>query len=85
MASYREKFQDPRWFQFRAEALEYHNYTCRRCRRYESQVILHVHHPAYRWNAEPWDYDVDEVQLLCEDCHARHHGHPAPSDDDVPF
>jgi 5-methylcytosine-specific restriction endonuclease McrA len=81
--TYQEKLQDPRWLEFRDEVLEHWNYRCRKCRRDGSEVYLHVHHPFYRRNSEPWDYDVWEVQCLCEDCHRKAHG--IASDDDVPF
>ncbi len=82
--NYQEKLQDPRWERFRAEVLEYWNYTCVRCRRYESQTPLQVHHPFYRKNAEPWDYDPGEVRLLCIPCHKKAHG-IVDLDDDSPF
>ena len=34
---------------------------------------LHVHHLRYNRNAEPWEYDLADVSVLCPDCHAEIH------------
>lgn len=83
--TYEDKLQDPRWHEFRGQVLEHWRYQCRRCRRYESEVPLQVHHPFYRMGREPWDYDVWDVECLCVECHRKAHGIANPSDDDVPF
>lgn len=83
--NYQRKLQDPKWAQFRAEVLEYWVYTCARCRRYESQITLQVHHPFYRKGAEPWDYEPSEMRCLCIECHRKGHGIVEQSDDDLPF
>lgn len=83
--TYREKLENPRWLEFRREVLENCGYQCGRCRRPEREVILHVHHPFYVSGREPWNYDVWDVECLCEDCHRKTHRIPDPRDDEVPF
>src|SRR5436190_1899360 len=34
-------------------------------------VTLHVHHLYYERGKEPWEYPVDDLVTLCEDCHSR--------------
>lgn len=69
MSTYAELLRDPRWQKKRLEVLEDANWTCTRC--HDDETELHVHHLRYRWNAKPWDYDLDELRCLCKTCHAR--------------
>ena len=36
--------------------------------------MLNVHHLTYHNDNKPWQYDKEELQLLCKDCHAKRHG-----------
>jgi len=71
MKSYFEKLKDPRWQRKRLEVLQDRSFECEECGDRES--TLHVHHPAYRKNIEPWDYHTDELMCVCENCHKRCH------------
>jgi hypothetical protein len=35
---------------------------------------LHVHHKYYLEGKMPWEYPVGAFEILCEKCHAAHHG-----------
>lgn len=71
-STYWEKLKDPRWQKKRLEVLDRSNFACELCGDKES--TLHVHHKAYKKGAEPWEYDsFDELQCLCENCHANEH------------
>jgi hypothetical protein len=34
---------------------------------------LNVHHKRYRRGAKPWEYEANELIVLCEDCHEEWH------------
>ena len=36
--------------------------------------MLNVHHLTYHNDNKPWQYDKEELLLLCKDCHAQRHG-----------
>lgn len=36
--------------------------------------MLNVHHLIYYNDNKPWQYDKEELLLLCKDCHAKRHG-----------
>ena len=49
-------------------------YTCRNCRRQESDgVALQVHHMHYIYGLDPWEYKDSELVTLCESCHSEVH------------
>lgn len=66
-----EKYRDPRWQRRRLEKFQQSNYMCEHCR--ATEATLHVHHKIYRRGAEPWDYELHELELLCESCHEEQH------------
>jgi hypothetical protein len=69
--SYFELLKDPRWQRRRLEILQRSDFSCENCE--SADKTLHVHHKLYRKGAMPWDYSDDELQALCEDCHAAEH------------
>ena len=69
--SYWEKLKDPRWQKKRLEALQKAEFLCQYC--YDGTTTLHVHHKEYFKGREPWEYSVDQLAVLCENCHAVHH------------
>lgn len=70
-ATYWEKLKDPRWQKKRLEVLSLHEFTCQHCG--STEDTLHVHHPYYEKNKEPWDYDEDVLMCVCENCHKYAH------------
>jgi hypothetical protein len=76
--TYSEKLKDARWLDFRREFIER-----RRIRRHgqdfcdecgeETRGPLHVHHRLYLPNKEPWQYEDEQLRLLCEECHELIH------------
>jgi len=69
--TYWQKLQDPRWQKKRLEVLSDNNFACENCGSEDSQ--LHVHHPAYIKGRDPWEYEADELQSLCDSCHRQSH------------
>lgn len=69
--AYFEKLKDPRWQKKRLEALEASFWKCACCG--DAQSTLHVHHRQYFKGREPWEYEVGQLEVLCESCHAIEH------------
>ncbi len=65
---YREKLKDPRWQKLRLQVFERDCWMCQIC--YDEETTLAVHHRYYNRNMEPWDYPLEALVTLCEDCHA---------------
>ena len=67
MSEYSEKFKDPRWQKIRLEVFERDGWYCQKCN--ETEKTLHVHHKYYKKSKEPWEYPIEDLVTLCEDCH----------------
>ncbi len=67
-----DQYRDPRWQRLRLRVFERDGWKCRMCN--QDGKTLHAHHPVYRAFSEgPWDYEVDELVTVCEDCHKEEH------------
>ena len=64
---YLAKFKDPRWQKMRLEVFERDLFSCQIC--YSDEDTLHVHHRYYEYGNEPWDYPLEALVTLCEECH----------------
>jgi hypothetical protein len=77
--TYSEKLKDPRWLEFREEFIDRRSRSregvrhCDDCGEDSGCRVLHVHHRLYVSSREPWEYQDEELRLLCEDCHDRLH------------
>jgi hypothetical protein len=69
--AYFEKLKDPRWQKKRLEILNIHDFTCQECGNADN--TLHVHHPFYEKNKDPWDYESDVLMCVCDSCHSLMH------------
>lgn len=69
--AYWEKLKDPQWQKKRLEALQRADFACELCG--DSENTLHVHHKEYFKGRDPWEYDLDQLAVLCEACHAEQH------------
>ena len=69
--AYFQKLRDPRWQKLRLEALEARDWACEVC--FDSKSTLHVHHKQYFKGREPWEYDLNQLAVLCEHCHEDTH------------
>lgn len=65
--TYSEKLKSPKWQKKRLEVLNRDDFTCTLCG--DTESTLHIHHKSYKKNTEPWDYELDNFQTLCEVCH----------------
>lgn len=68
-AKYRDYLATDHWATLRTQALERDGGKCRRC---ASLVRLHVHHKIYR--DSPQLTVLEDLETLCEACHAGEHG-----------
>lgn len=69
--TYKQQLADPRWQKRRLTRLELAAWACDRC--FTSDKQLHVHHPRYIKGRMAWEYADDELEVLCVDCHQKHH------------
>lgn len=68
---YDEQLHDKKWLAFRKFIFEVRGKRCEMC---GEKDRLQVHHPKYRKGALAWEYNCNEVQVLCRDCHKAVHG-----------
>ena len=71
MGTYSELLRDPRWQKMRLKKLEASSWACERCR--DTATTLNVHHKRYVKGRMPWEYDEQELAVLCEPCHGFEH------------
>jgi hypothetical protein len=69
--AWRDQYKHPMWQKKRLEALQAAGFECQCCQDGESQ--LHVHHRAYIKGRNVWEYEVGELEVLCESCHSTAH------------
>lgn len=69
--TYWQKLQDPRWQKLRLKAMEAKNFSCEICK--DNESTLNVHHKEYFKEHEPWDYNIHQLSVLCENCHETQH------------
>ena len=66
-SEYSEKLRDPRWQKLRLQVFERDGWKCRNCG--DSETTLAVHHKRYQRGLEPWEYPLESLMTLCEECH----------------
>jgi hypothetical protein len=71
MTDFFADYRRPEWQKFRLELFEYHDFTCQYCGAETKQ--LHAHHFYYKKGAKPWEYLIEEMRCLCDDCHSKEH------------
>lgn len=69
--AWKDQYKHPEWQKKRLECMEAAEWTCQCC--FEQEVQLHVHHRAYIKNRLIWEYEVAELEVLCEACHSGAH------------
>jgi hypothetical protein len=71
MSEFWQKYKDPRWQKLRLQKMEQAKFQCEHCE--DGSSTLNVHHKRYRRGANPWEYELWELECLCEACHEEHH------------
>jgi hypothetical protein len=69
--TYYQQMQHPLWQKKRLEVMESAGFECQDCGAQEDQ--LNVHHPVYKRGAMIWDYEIEELECLCDKCHKSAH------------
>lgn len=67
---YQDQLKDSRWKSFRRFVLDVRGKKCEVC---GASDHLQVHHLKYR-NVKAWEYTVNEVIVVCMNCHMKIHG-----------
>jgi len=65
--TYLKKLKDPRWQKKRLEVFERDEWACQIC--FDTELTLNVHHKYYLKGCDPWEYPLEALVALCEDCH----------------
>jgi hypothetical protein len=74
MSKWSAAYRDSRWQKLRLEAMQRDGWKCRSCRKdSEDGVTLNVHHIYYESGKAPWEYTLNMLVTLCEDCHKAIH------------
>ena len=70
-ATYSEKLKDPRWQKKRLEVMKRNDFHCEICG--DGESTLHVHHKEYFKGREIWEYEPEQLAVVCKDCHDNLH------------
>ena len=73
--TYNELLTKQEWYDFRNKVINDRGYICEFCKKKHN---LQIHHKLYykkpdKEKIEPWLYNMDEVLLLCDNCHKSIH------------
>ena len=73
--TYNELLTKQEWYNFRNKVINDRGYICEFCKKKHN---LQIHHKLYykkpdKEKIEPWLYNMDEVLLLCDNCHKSIH------------
>lgn len=74
MTDYRDRLRHPKWQRRRLERMQAAEWRCESCGVDDQE--LHVHHLFYGAGREPWEYEDDELWVLCARCHGVEHAPP---------
>jgi hypothetical protein len=69
--SYRSQYLDPRWQKKRLKVMESTGFKCESCQ--SETNTLNVHHKQYIPNRDVWDYENEQLAVLCQSCHEYMH------------
>lgn len=61
------QYKHPNWQRKRLEVMAAADYKCQCCGDREAQ--LQVHHKLYIRGHAPWEYELHQLECLCEQCH----------------
>ena len=70
MKTYYEKLNTEKWYSYRREVFRLKGMECETCGESKSSGPHNqVHHIRYIRGREPWEYSMDQVTVLCKECH----------------
>lgn len=67
---YNRLLEDKRWKEFRLKVLSERGNKCECC---GGTHILQIHHTFYISGKMPWEYDINDMRVLCRTCHQKIH------------
>ena len=67
---YNRLLEDKRWKEFRLKVMSERGSRCECC---GGTHILQIHHTFYISGKMPWEYNIDDMRVLCKKCHQRIH------------
>lgn len=67
---YEHLLKDERWKEFRLKVMSERGSKCECC---GGTDILQIHHTFYVSGKMPWEYDIDDMRVLCRTCHQKIH------------
>lgn len=67
---YAEYLNHPLWIAKREEVFRRYGRRCAKC---GSEKFLHVHHKTYTPGKMPWEYPIENFEVLCEEHHDTTH------------
>jgi len=79
--NYVDKLKDPRWQQMRLKVFERDEWMCQCC--LEKNITLNVHHLSYEKGKDPWEYPMENLLTVCEDCHCIDYENRKDSEEDL--
>lgn len=68
--SYNEQLKDRRWKAFREFVMIVRGNRCEKC---GGRDFLQIHHIQYKKGCLAWEYNCNEVMVLCGNCHQKIH------------
>ena len=60
-----------KWQSLRYRAMKRAGFSCQQCGKKDGH--LSVHHLFYEGNRKPWEYNLDDLSVLCPECHWQAH------------
>lgn len=67
---YNRLLEDKRWKEFRLKVMSERGNKCECC---GGTDVLQIHHTFYIRGKMPWEYDINDMRVLCKKCHQRIH------------
>lgn len=67
---YNRLLEDKRWKEFRLKVLSERGNKCECC---GGTDVLQIHHTFYISGKMPWEYEINDMRVLCKRCHQRIH------------
>lgn len=67
---YNRLLEDKRWKEFRLKVMSERGSRCECC---GGTDILQIHHTFYISGKMPWEYEINDMRVLCKKCHQRIH------------
>lgn len=71
--TYYEQLKTSQWFDYRSKVIEAKGSKCEHCQNLFYVDKIQVHHCGYDFERKAWEYELDEVKVLCRSCHQSIH------------